>query len=208
MLDEPRRPSTALSRPRSTFCEIKFATDSPASRTRPPVAVGPGGPLRRRCGHSAERRLIPVAIRSSSGAPDVAKPGSWVNGPLDRGSSQTTCSLRMTHFDRLCAAHFAHGSYDEPVVAGTYMDPLDWSSTARLSSASQSALIDCAWPVSLERHVISPTPAVQTLRWLVQQFLRDVASIFCDLVQHGLVQPHVHLGRVAHQLGGTPELGR
>ena len=34
----------------------------------------------------------------------------------------------------------------------------------------------------------------------VEQLLRDVAAVVGDLLQDGLVEPHVHLGRVAHLL--------
>ena len=39
----------------------------------------------------------------------------------------------------------------------------------------------------------------------VEQFLRNVAAVVGELLQYGLVQPYIHLCRVAHLLGWTPE---
>src|SRR5262249_44411070 len=41
-----------------------------------------------------------------------------------------------------------------------------------------------------------------------EQLLRNVAAVVRDLLEHGLVQPHVHGGRVAHLVRRTAELGR
>ena len=40
----------------------------------------------------------------------------------------------------------------------------------------------------------------------VEQFLRNVAAVFGKLLQNGLVQPHVHLRRIAHLPGRAAEL--
>ncbi|TDQ39333.1 hypothetical protein DFQ45_10221 [Thiopseudomonas denitrificans] len=42
---------------------------------------------------------------------------------------------------------------------------------------------------------------------LFEQLGRNVAAVCGDARQHLLVQPHVHLGRVAHQLGRAAQLG-
>jgi len=47
--------------------------------------------------------------------------------------------------------------------------------------------------------VLAPGPSVE-------QFLRHVAAVVGDLLQHGLVQPHVHLGGIAHEVGRAAEL--
>jgi hypothetical protein len=45
--------------------------------------------------------------------------------------------------------------------------------------------------------------------WLLSEKLFwYVASIVCELLEDGLMQPHVHLGRIAHLLFGTSEFGR
>ena len=40
-----------------------------------------------------------------------------------------------------------------------------------------------------------------------QQFLRDVAAVGSQLLQHRLVQPHVHLRRFGHLVGRAAEFG-
>jgi hypothetical protein len=57
-----------------------------------------------------------------------------------------------------------------------------------------------------------PTPAaasgIERKDRSVVQLRRNVAAVLRDLLQYGLVQPHVHLCRVAHQIGRAAELGR
>jgi len=60
-------------------------------------------------------------------------------------------------------------------------------------------------------HVRQRTGPVQRLgqqRPSVEQFLRNIAAVIGELLQHGLVQPHVHLCRVAHLLGRAPKFDR
>src|SRR4030095_8220169 len=43
---------------------------------------------------------------------------------------------------------------------------------------------------------------------LSEKLLWYVASILCELLKDGLMQPDVHLGRIAHLVLGTSEFGR
>src|SRR5215475_6872295 len=54
----------------------------------------------------------------------------------------------------------------------------------------------------------APKRRPRTLCKSAQQFLRNVPTIVCELLQHGLVQPHVHVCRVAHLVSRAAELGR
>jgi hypothetical protein len=44
--------------------------------------------------------------------------------------------------------------------------------------------------------------------WRSEQFLGHVATVVRQTLQHGLVQPHVHLGRIRHLVGGAAQFSR
>ena len=54
---------------------------------------------------------------------------------------------------------------------------------------------------------LSPSEQDCLRRALSEKLLWYVASILCELLKDGLMQPHVHLGRIAHLVLGTFEFG-
>ena len=42
----------------------------------------------------------------------------------------------------------------------------------------------------------------------LQQIGRDITAVCSQFLQHGLVQPHIHLRRIAHLLGRATQFGR
>ena len=49
---------------------------------------------------------------------------------------------------------------------------------------------------------------LRVLPLLMHQLFRNVPAVSRQLLQHGLMQPDVHLGRVSHLVGGTTEFRR
>ena len=43
---------------------------------------------------------------------------------------------------------------------------------------------------------------------LVQQFHRDIAPVLCNFLEHGLMEPGIHLRRIIHQIGGASKFSR
>ncbi len=43
---------------------------------------------------------------------------------------------------------------------------------------------------------------------LIQQFLRNISTVLGNLLQHGFMEPHVHLCRITHFICGAAKLDR
>jgi hypothetical protein len=107
------------------------------------------------------------------------------------------------------------GFVEHYVIGALYPDGL--TRTTQLALGVVVVIVNAAvyaavWHRYRRRRGCAPTPAaasgIERKDRSVVQLRRNVAAVLRDLLQYGLVQPHVHLCGVAHQIGRAAELGR